>query len=58
MFDSLLEEVMRNVVPKATRAAGSQCKSVETFVFTRGNTMKEKVGMENESSYRAPLYTP
>jgi hypothetical protein len=58
VFNGLLEEAVRNVVPKTTRTAGSQCKSVETFVFTRGNTMKEKVGMENEGSYRAPLYTP
>ena len=49
---------MGNMGTKATWTTGSQCKSVETIVFTKGNTMKEKVGMGNEGSYRAPLYTP
>ena len=26
--------------------------------IAEGNTMKEKVGMGNEGSYKAPLYTP
>ena len=53
-----LEQTMGNMGTKATWTTGSQCKSVETIVFTKGNTMKEKVGMGNEGSYRAPLYTP
>jgi hypothetical protein len=49
---------MRDMVPKTSRATRSQCKIVETIVFAEGIQVKEKVGMGNEGSYRAPLYTP